>query len=111
MEEWREIPEFPQYEVSNHGQVRRGGRTLSPYPEKKDYLRVTLSVNGKRYKKLVHVLVARAFLGPCPDGHEVNHIDLDPTNNFSNNLEYLTPLENNRHSFTNGRSKKERKNM
>jgi hypothetical protein len=39
-------------------------------------------------------------LGPCPEGHEVNHVDENPSNPRANNLEYLTHLENIRHSRT-----------
>jgi hypothetical protein len=35
-----------------------------------------------------HHLVAEAYLGPCPEGHEVHHKDDDPTNNSPGNLEY-----------------------
>ena len=43
---------------------------------------------------LVHRLVADAWYGPCPDGHEVNHRNLDKTDNRPSNLEYVTRSEN-----------------
>lgn len=42
----------------------------------------------------VHVLVALAFIGPRPDGYDVNHIDRDHDNNFVLNLEYLEKSKN-----------------
>jgi hypothetical protein len=39
-------------------------------------------------------LVALAFLGPCPDGQEVRHLDGDPLNNRVDNLEYGSRTEN-----------------
>lgn len=38
------------------------------------YPRITLHVNGKHTKKLVHVLMFEIFYGPVPEGHEVDHV-------------------------------------
>ncbi len=53
------------------------------------YLRVEMWKNGKRKQKYVHRLVAEAFIGPCPPGYSVDHIDNNPTNNCVSNLRYL----------------------
>ena len=42
----------------------------------------------------VHQMVAECYLGPCPEGFEVDHIDGDKNNNNISNLQYLTPAEN-----------------
>lgn len=49
----------------------------------------------------IHRIVARTFLGPppSPDHTQVNHKDGDPANNHVDNLEYVTPGENVRHSW------------
>jgi hypothetical protein len=39
-----------------------------------------------------------AFIGPCPIGKEINHIDGDKTNNNVSNLEYCTSSENKAHA-------------
>lgn len=99
---WVPIPGYQgRYEVSDAGEVRRtsDGRILAHHligP----YHRVCLWDGSKSWRYMVHRLVAAAFIGPCPDGYEVNHRDGDPSNNAVSNLEYVTPKENVRHSFT-----------
>ena len=59
---------------------------------------------GKKFfNTSVHRMVAEVFLGPCPDGHEVDHIDGNKQNNSLSNLQYLTKEENIRkgHAITN----------
>lgn len=51
-------------------------------------------------KRSIHSLVMAAFVGPRPDGHEINHKDGDVANNRLDNLEYVTPAENRRHAET-----------
>lgn len=43
-----------------------------------------------------------AFVGPVPDGMQVNHKDGNPKNNHVQNLEYVTRSENMVHAFTSG---------
>ena len=40
-----------------------------------------------------------SFVGPRPEGHEINHIDGVKDNNALSNLEYVTPLQNRHHAF------------
>lgn len=63
-----------------------------------------LNVKDKDNWKTIglHRLVALAFIGPCPSGKEVNHKDLDITNNFYKNLEYLTRKQNIEYSVVRG---------
>jgi len=55
-------------------------------------------ISGKQF--YFHRLVCAAWHGPPPPTpkHEVNHKDLDPSNNLPENLERLTGVENIRHS-------------
>jgi hypothetical protein len=95
------------YEVSNIGGVRRvsgvfAGRRLAGGVGDNGYLVVYLSYDGRRCKRYIHILVARAFIGLCPVGKEVNHKDRNRQNPRLDNLEYLTRSQNNRHSIANG---------
>lgn len=53
-------------------------------------MEVDIQVDLKQRTKLVHCLVADAFLGIRPEKHDVDHIDGDRTNNMLSNLRYLT---------------------
>lgn len=99
-----------RYEVSEAGQVRRAvggqgavsGRILIAQTDRDGYLIVYPRVDGRQRSMLVHRLVAAAFLGACPPGHQVNHIDGFKRNNHHSNLEYVTRLENMRHAARTG---------
>lgn len=103
MEIFKPIPGYPNYEVGDHGTVvslnyKRTGKRHALRDGRCDtygYRFVSLCRKGEKPKpKLVHLLVAEAFLGPCPPGLVVNHIDSDPTNNRADNLEYITQKAN-----------------
>lgn len=51
---------------------------------------------GKKYK--VHRLVLEAFVGPCPEGMECDHIDRDKLNNHVSNLRWTDRTGNNRNT-------------
>ena len=76
------------YAVTPDGRVWRRyiGRWMSPTPIQGGYLTVGLRREGKQIRRLVHRLVAEAYIGDCPDLHEVNHIDGDKLNNELENL-------------------------
>lgn len=104
IEEWR--PCLPNYEVSDHGRVRRSapgrktfvGRVMALATLKIGYLSVAPTIDGKNKTFYVHDLVAGAFLGPRPPGSSVNHIDGDKKNNLPANLEYVSHAGNMRHA-------------
>ena len=58
-ESWKEVNEYPNYEVSDLGRVRnkKTGKLLSLKNVDRGYIRVGLCLNGKKknYKMFVHV--------------------------------------------------------
>lgn len=102
MEEWRPVVGYERYEVSNEGRVRYvSHQVLTPQMgrRRRDYPRVQITVNGRQRKFMVHVLVARAFIGECPAGYEHNHKDGNKRNARADNLEFVTHSQNERHKY------------
>lgn len=100
-EEWRSIPGYPGYHVSDEGRVRRScpggpartGRIKAQRPSNGRY-NVTLSWKGRKSVVLVHRLVAFAFDWYPGPGYEVAHWDGDPSNNVRGNIRWATASEN-----------------
>lgn len=57
---------------------------------------VRLRYRGKSKKWTLQRLIAACFLGPI-DGYEINHKDRNPLHNHVDNLERMTPKENQKH--------------
>jgi len=108
MIEYREVPGYPEYRVGSDGSVwsrysgKRGHKgckltdnwkQLNP-SARKGYRVVNICSGGKRRTWLVHRLVALAFIGPEPAGHEVCHANGNPADNRAENLRYGTRKEN-----------------
>lgn len=104
MEKWLSVKGYEGlYEVSNQGNIRRvGGKVLSPKPGKLGYKVVSLTMNGYFKKYLIHRLVADAFIPNPQDKPYVNHKDGNKSNNCVENLEWVTPSENIKHSYDYG---------
>src|SRR4051812_45302603 len=84
------------YEVSDLGRVRRVaptpkgviGYVLQPSVSSGyQVLHLSTGTNAGRKLHAVHRLVAAAFIGQCPEGYVVNHLDADRSNNSRENLE------------------------
>lgn len=82
-----------RYQVSNLGRVRSlmTGKILTPTPNAKGYLRVSLQGRYFKHKQItIHRLVAEAFL-PNPNNYPcINHKDECRTNNHVDNLEWCS---------------------
>lgn len=108
IETWKDIEDFPGYQVSDWGRVRssRGTgrsrakvgnpwRILSLRPLPSGYLQVSPRRDGKNHNRYIHRLVLEAFVGPCPFGQQTRHVnENDRSNNHLSNLCWGTSQEN-----------------
>lgn len=118
IEMWKDIDGFVGiYQISNFGRVKslsrkiKNGRNsffiskekfLKFRKNKKGYLQVNLSKDGKDYFKGLHQIVADNFIDKEDSSYEVNHIDGDKTNNCLNNLEWVSHKDNMIHAVKHG---------
>lgn len=88
------------YEASDSGLIRNAktGRQVKQYVGKDGYLRTQIA--GKT--RLVHRLIALAFVAADPGKDFVNHKDGDKRNNRADNLEWVTRSENMFHAYAHG---------
>lgn len=98
---------FTNYFVDENGDVFSEHASGAPKKLKgcldtKGYRYVDLRQNGKRKCPKIHRLVGLAFLPKKEGKNQINHIDGDKENNSISNLEWMTNLENMRHSYETG---------
>lgn len=111
--QWRIVPDFPDYEISNDGLLRRltagsnskPGQMIRPTIGRGGYPHYGLTRgDGKRFHFGAHRLVATAFLPPpSPDQPFVLHKNDDRFDARDTNLRWGTPLENANDALANGR--------
>lgn len=110
MEIWKTIEDFPEYEVSNFGNIRSIDRDFTDslgrlYHKKGQLIKITYQKdkkseykqamvhiwsNGKDYRLIVSRLVAKTFI-PNPNNYpQINHKDENSLNNNVDNLEWCT---------------------
>lgn len=99
-EEWREIPEFPAYQVSSLGRFRnaRSNLLLTGTVAHNGYIHIGFIRNGTQVWKLAHRVVASSFLEkPSPKHDIVNHRNRIRSDNRISNLEWATRSHNAKH--------------
>lgn len=123
MEEWTPIAGWlGWYEVSSMGRVRSvarwvpmmtrwgtltlrrvASRILTAHTWGAPYPGVVLVCGDRRARRMVHQLVAEAFI-PNPQGFDqVNHLDADTRNACVGNLEWCDQSHNLKHAYATGR--------
>ena len=92
--EWRKIENFPLYQVSNTGSVMvtKTGKYMSYAPDRKTLSVRLESVDGRRLRKSVAVLVLEAFVEKA-NGRIPMFIDGDENNCNLSNLRWETKQE------------------
>lgn len=85
--------------ISRHT-VTIKGRLLRPGPSRSGHVSVAI---GRYNSRLVHQLVAEAFIGPKPDNCEVLHMNHIPSDNRACNLKYGTRSENMKMDYAAGK--------
>lgn len=105
--EWKEIKGYEgRYLISSSGDVislKYGGsnraKMLTWKVNNKGYAWVELRKNGIKEQKLVHRLVAEAFIDKVEGLNLINHKDENPLNNDVDNLEWCDNSYNVRYSL------------
>ena len=123
IEIWKDIKDYEGlYQVSNLGNVRSldmtiiqlhhwsnqyvkhiyKGRLLKGSKNSNGYRTITLHKGKKTEKRLLHRMIAEAFI-PNPNNYNyINHKDNNPSNNNVNNLEWCTQSYNIKYAYEQG---------
>jgi hypothetical protein len=101
----KQFKNFPQYAMDVNGDVYRlnknGLRKIEGQKDTKGYIQICLYLDGKRYFKMHHRLIAEEFIPNPLNKSQINHINGIKTDNRICNLEWVTPKENVRHAIDN----------
>lgn len=99
----KRIKGFEDYAITDEGKVisykYNEPREMKTWYQKSGYENIKLSKNNSTTHKLIHRLVAEAFIPNQNDLPEVNHKDKNPKNNNVENLEWCTRIENLEQSY------------
>lgn len=99
--EFRKIPSLQfLYEVNENGTIFRNVKSKKQLKIKLDYHHspsgywaTFVNIKGKCIRVMIHKVVAECWLGPRPEGLQVDHIDRNSQNNDYRNLRYVTHSE------------------
>lgn len=98
---------YPGYGAMDDGSVwsilRGYPRRIATAINKWGYVTCNIRVGGKSKNVPAHRIVADAFIPNTERKPQVNHINLDKSDNRPSNLEWATRSENMRHAASNGR--------
>lgn len=101
MEQWRDFPDFPEYEISDLGNVRRKAYLVHQVSDSAGYKMVWLHRGNHKAIFSVHRNVCRAFHGDGGPLHAA-HLNGEKTDNRADNLVWATRSENMAHKKQHG---------
>ena len=116
-ENWKIIDLFPDYEVSDQGNIKSKGRfkrwgfnnniewhddIILSLGNKKKYKNVSLRNYTTIKRFTVHSLVMLMFVGKRPYKHDINHLNGNQSDNRLINLDYCTKSQNAQHAYNIG---------
>lgn len=88
------------YEVNENGTIFRNVKSkkqnkivLDMHHSKNGYYKTMVHLKEGTKRIMLHKVVAECWLGECPRGYEVDHINRDTHNNHYTNLRYVTHSE------------------
>lgn len=101
--EFTQIKDFKYYYISRCGKILstkfKNKRILSNRLTKSGYVAIALSKNNKSYSRYIHRLIGLTYI-PNPENKlEINHKNGKNSDNSIENLEWVTPSENQLHSY------------
>jgi hypothetical protein len=101
---WYKVPGYLA-EVTKYGDIRNSEneKRFNHRTDKDGYFILSVKdENGIWKHRRLHRLIALTFCKGYKEGLEVNHKDLNKQNNYYQNLEWVTDLENKMHAIKNG---------
>ena len=95
--EFRKIPSLQfLYEVNSNGTIFRNVKSkkqskivIDYHHSSAGYAKTMVNIKGKTKRVMIHRVVAECWLGPIPEGLQVDHIDRNSLNNNYHNLRYV----------------------
>jgi hypothetical protein len=107
---WKDVKGYEMYyEVSNLSNIRRKlgtsklkQKNLKGSFDKDGYIKVNLKIKQKTNSKILHRLLAEAFIPNPENKPQVNHINGIKSDNTLENLEWCTLSENRQHAYDTG---------
>lgn len=99
--EFRKIPSLQfLYEVNSNGTIFRNVKSkkqlkikIDYHHSPKGYWHTFVNIKGKCIRVMLHKVVAECWLGPKPEGLQVDHINRNSLDNDYRNLRYVTHSE------------------
>lgn len=99
---WKKIGEFRDFLISSNGKCfsLKTKKMLKPQKYPNGYLFYAFKINGKQYTRLIHRLIAKAFIPNPQNKPQIDHINTIKTDNRIENLRWVNQSENNLNSIT-----------